>query len=697
MVVGPQTATDAEHELGVLFVHGIGEQRQGQTLVRFADPISRWLARWLTGGGRTEAGVGTPDETRVAVGDTDLTGAEPAHALLTIESAPELGLPGRHRWLLTESWWAETFEPPKTTALLLWMLLILPYVTVIQFSELLRRASRRPHRRGWGGRLTRAWRIFLFVLAYVLSLPLAAIGAIAVAFVLVALLIPLPAIKTRAKKLALLLSNTLGDSYVLTSSAVQFDAMVARVASDLAWVSQRAKNVVVLAHSQGTAVSYAAIRASGTPANLRGFVTVGEAIKKLQLMRGLQTYGEARATMPVSRPRRPGLHLLPERIERILLLKSLRFGLAWIGLVGIFLIAFALPQLIVLGHAQHTHLTRGIVCIVVGFVMAAGVLWVCGRYWMDDFTRDPEPLVHDGTTVRWADFFASVDPVPNGPLFSSPAGKDWLLEREVWNFGNVLRDHTSYTSSEDDFLGCAVVELVGATGTRVPEDTRQALRHARWRGWWRVWWLSFGRAGAAVAAVSTVLRVSGQLTHIGNRVIAWHWSEPVRWVGKHVVEWLRKLALVGHPSDAQIVGILTVVAIGAAGYAVLAAMWSYWQKQDIKRFYQRPEPGHDTDPLGGREFLLFLTTLGIEGAIAAVVGLTRDYAAVWNWCTENPWAVAGILVVGVGVAPIVLSWVLRERLRRLEGYLMRTFPRDAGEPERPSGAPEAPALPVVQP
>jgi hypothetical protein len=694
MVVVPQTTT--RPELGVLFVHGIGEQRQGQTLVRFADPISRWLARWLSRGGHTEAGVGTLDETRIAVGETVLGGEEPAHAYLTIDSAPGLALPGRHRWLLAESWWAETFQPPKTASLLLWMLLILPYVTVIQFSEMLRRASRRPRWKGWIGRVTRAARVVLFLLVYVLALPLAAVGALGVALLLVALLIPLPAIQTRAKKLALLLSNTLGDSYVLTSSAVQFDAMVTRVASDLEWVSTRARNVVVLAHSQGTAVSYAAITASGTPANLRGFVTVGEAIKKLQLMRGLQTYGEPRTTIPVERPRRRGLHLVPERLERIVRLKSLRFALAWIGLVGIFLIAFALPQLIVLGHAQHTHLTRGIVCSVLGFVMAAGVLWVCGRYWMEDFTRDPEPLAHDGKPVRWADFFASADPVPNGPLFSNVEGKDWLSERQVWNLASVLRDHTSYTSSEDDFLGCAIAELVRATGGRVPEDTREALRRARWRGWWRVWWLAFGRAGAAVAAVATVLRVSGQLTHIGNRVIAWHWWEPVRWVGKHVVEWLRKLAIVGHPTDAQIVGILTVVAIGVAGYAVLAAMWSYWQKQDIKRFYQRLEPGRDTDPLGGRELLLFLTTLGIEGAIAAVVGLTRDYAAVWNWCTENPWAVAAILVVGVGIAPIVLSWILREPLRRLEGYLMRTFPTDVGEPE-PSEAPEAPGLAVAQP
>ena len=56
MVVGPQTTTGAQPELGVLFVHGIGEQRQGQTLVRFAD------------GSPGEGAVGTLEASRIIVG-----------------------------------------------------------------------------------------------------------------------------------------------------------------------------------------------------------------------------------------------------------------------------------------------------------------------------------------------------------------------------------------------------------------------------------------------------------------------------------------------------------------------------------------------------------------------------------------------------------------------------------------------------
>jgi hypothetical protein len=34
------------YDLGVLFVHGIGQQARGQTLTAWADPVIRWLRAW---------------------------------------------------------------------------------------------------------------------------------------------------------------------------------------------------------------------------------------------------------------------------------------------------------------------------------------------------------------------------------------------------------------------------------------------------------------------------------------------------------------------------------------------------------------------------------------------------------------------------------------------------------------------------
>jgi len=34
------------YDLGVLFVHGIGDQQQNSTLSRFGGSLQRWLRRW---------------------------------------------------------------------------------------------------------------------------------------------------------------------------------------------------------------------------------------------------------------------------------------------------------------------------------------------------------------------------------------------------------------------------------------------------------------------------------------------------------------------------------------------------------------------------------------------------------------------------------------------------------------------------
>ena len=53
------TYPDVDHQapmfdLGVLFVHGIGRQGTGETLVHFGDPLLRWIDEWFTLGTREE-------------------------------------------------------------------------------------------------------------------------------------------------------------------------------------------------------------------------------------------------------------------------------------------------------------------------------------------------------------------------------------------------------------------------------------------------------------------------------------------------------------------------------------------------------------------------------------------------------------------------------------------------------------------
>jgi hypothetical protein len=694
------SSTGPKPELGILFVHGIGEQLQGETLVHFADPLSRWLTRWLTKGGRTEAAVGSQDGTHVVITDTELEPSGPAHCLMTIEAPDHEPFGGKRRWLLAESWWAETFRPPKTTALLLWLLLVLPYMALVQLYAQFRHSLRT--RSGFKSEIARVVRVVAYGFIYICALPLAAVVGVVIVALLVALVVPIPQVSERAKKAALLLANTLGDCFVLVHSSAQFDAMVSRVVDDLAWLAPQVERVAVVAHSQGAAVSHHALAVYDRPRNLELFVTVGQGLNKLELVRNLQTYGDPPPTMPrISGSLRPVVSdplarigraagALWKTVKRWLSLKTSRFTIGWIGLAGFYLLTFSVPQLVATIGRPHTH--PGVLPILAGIGggMAIVTLVSCYLFWRADISTEPKPLRRpDGTDLRWADFYASADPVSNGPLFKHTAG-DWLVEKEVWNRASFLRDHTTYTLSEDDFLGCLASELF-KTVEKQPDEkqpdpgTQEVLERARWRGWWRVWWLSFARSLAALAAVVTVVRVAPNLKKLGGRVTDWGWWSPLRSVGHALLKALDGVIVVGNPSHPLLVGLVTVVAVIVSGYVLLALMWSFWERQDVKRFYRREPPSAAPDPLGGREFLWFLFTLCLFSAFAVVVGWTRDYATPWSWLRDHPvWVSSGLALPAI--APFFLTWALRRLLRRLEERLMKAFPRDVEDAEPPPEA-----------
>jgi hypothetical protein len=104
-----QDCADADH-LGVVFVHGVGFQNRGETLLSWSDRLIRVLA----------ARYGDADEPvdRVHRSEIDLDGSEP--------SSIELRIPGRdgrrpQHWLLAEAFWAASIQPPSVPTMLRWL------------------------------------------------------------------------------------------------------------------------------------------------------------------------------------------------------------------------------------------------------------------------------------------------------------------------------------------------------------------------------------------------------------------------------------------------------------------------------------------------------------------------------------------------------------------------------------------------
>ena len=102
---------------GVIFVHGIGSQKQGETLLQWSAPIIEVLTdwkRWV---------VEDPQRVRdpVEAARIDFSDDRPTIDL----SIPAVTVDGRHfpeaRWILTESWWAAKVAPPALSTMTSWL------------------------------------------------------------------------------------------------------------------------------------------------------------------------------------------------------------------------------------------------------------------------------------------------------------------------------------------------------------------------------------------------------------------------------------------------------------------------------------------------------------------------------------------------------------------------------------------------
>ena len=101
---------DADH-LGVVFVHGVGFQKRGETLLAWSDRLIRMLAA------RHRDRFTNPADL-VYQSEIDLHGDR----LSSIEVRIPKGRGTRaQHWLLTEAFWAASFQPPSTPTMLRWL------------------------------------------------------------------------------------------------------------------------------------------------------------------------------------------------------------------------------------------------------------------------------------------------------------------------------------------------------------------------------------------------------------------------------------------------------------------------------------------------------------------------------------------------------------------------------------------------
>lgn len=482
--------TQKTYPLGVLFVHGIGEQREGETLAAFGEPLIAWIRDWIAGHGQRAVsepirpehhdalawlGSTKPDGIEVASAalfPSRRLSTDPAHSVVELRVSHRDSGRGQEtqRWLFAESWWGEQVQPPPVFDLLRWLF---SRGTFVAFMHTAERAWQFTHplypstAGAWQSMQLKldktGWRhgVWLFALLRYLLVASALQFFLLLAWLIA--LIPLPAVRKYVVAALQIGTRILGDSYGLVANDTQRGAILTRFRHTVDWLDRQCEQLAIIAHSQGAGVVYSALqeRVIAPPALLLSF---GAGLTKLAQLRQCEVH---RRTPLVSAG-----WIIPT---------------AWIALtLGIWRAWGAGADVTGLNLLVWTFACASLFCAVPA--------WFA---WFN--TREQPPAPNDlqfGAASRWIDLYASSDPVPQGPLTTFLPGRGIVSERMI-NRRSMLADHNAYWTNKTGFVARVVAELDRVAGglLRVPDlmssaDYQRAREHyhqaifALSAGWW---------------------------------------------------------------------------------------------------------------------------------------------------------------------------------------------------------------------
>lgn len=581
-----------KHHLGVLFVHGIGEQPEGDTLLRFGQPIINCLKTFLARGGADRAGG-------VSVAKTVLTPSklqinEPPHAELTVTARANAdGKRREESWLMAESWWGGDVQAPAFGKMSGWMMTFGAWTILSHFTKHIAR------------RQYKATRAALYLFALVASIVLASLLQIAIVALSLLAILPIPGIHKALAGMLLALTGVLGDSYVLIESDLQRSAIVKKTRTALEWLSERCESVVVIAHSQGAAIAHLALREQG-PDNVRGLFTFGSGLQKLEELLHLRD---------VPSKARSVARLTPIFLVLVALLIRVAFFEPWAG-----------------------DASSGAV-LFLGVAIAGASVWalVSAQEHWKSFEGSLEKLKLQASreNFEWIDVYASKDPVPNGALSSLgiAVATDSV---KIANLGGAIGDHTSYWENRAQFVPKVVRFLAPRSAIPVfdagADEAVEAAASIHERN---VLWLSITFwAGVVAMALVPVLHwqhlsgvgrlLDGALKGIGGPFerIAAAVPALVRWwsptSGGADVDRIATAAL----------GTMFVMALVALWQPAYRAIWRSWDDSTLNHFSRNGSPQHPADRFfvdviaitaGFAPLILVLSWTSMRGMLARTV------------------------------------------------------------------------------
>lgn len=549
-------------DLGLLLVHGIGEQQRGDTLTEAGDRLIDWLRRNVEADEQhAQANGKTPRELTlldVVLRQASDDAVPAAHAVVRIGHRDDEE--DAVYWVIAEAWWADVFRGASFLEVAFWGVTVGHWVFATQIQAIRQRMQLDTEVRTW----LRVALLPIFWLVGTATVLLAgALSLVLTVFALVLLPLALsriPLLASAAGTLQRTLAGGVGDAYVLTRSPLRFGAMASQVRSDLQTLRRAADSVAVVAHSQGTAVAWAALRRellgpqekARRPDELRApiglFLTYGQAVRKLTFM-----------VLVARGDRDRGRGALAAAANSVLLVIA--------------------TALFLLGAPIWVIVLTLYLAIVVEF----GLLVVSDR--IQERTTN-ELLTHwqrmrkAEDALRWLDLWASADPVPVGALGLTAPG---VASYKIQNLASIVLDHVTYWKNSTEFMEplASQMHTLGdpASGRAQPVDSPR-LQVAAMRRHARVHVLLGIRATLLASIVAGAAAA---------------WFSPAFAVD--VMAFLRRIPLVGDllgtpPDWAQsLAGVLAVLAVSAIAWQAMTAAWGALAGRDEADYVAESDAG----------------------------------------------------------------------------------------------------------
>jgi pimeloyl-ACP methyl ester carboxylesterase len=634
--------------VGVLFVHGIGEQHRGDTVLAFGEPLYRWLCDWLTSGDRRKI----PRELQLSKTNLNRpigSGYTPAATHLRIIAPGPDNASQTIEWLMAESWWAEDFKPPSFGQLAKWGFGVGPWIIQRQVNHLIDRSQQagqavaknqpkkttnpllktvvdrttdlaptstsatRPSLAALPIRLITF--IYLLIRAVLQLIASFAVTFLAQLLILCLLLLAwIPPLRRLLEGVQRALSNSIGDSYILVTSPFRFNAMMSQVQLDLYWLSQQGcDKIAVIAHSQGAAVAYEALKHDPSlPVDL--FVTFGSGLSKLKAIQ----------------------KILPNE-GRIKWGSGLSFiGMACV-LIGSLSILSSLLQINLPFVSDWSTLLSGL------FVLGAALVFVVSRLILQGRVS---PLTEEELLIRdpraqpgmiWQDYYASSDPVPDGPLPQIIAG---VQSSTIYNQASWLRDHSLYWANREQFVARIACQLAQLAGWQWSDTDLQIINDTADRRATRVTGIMLARS---VCLVSLLITSSTNVNPWLRPIGAWLQAR-IGFLAAVLPEWLFQLVQQLSGNGTVWLGRAVVLLVILIWYRLIKMAWNWWDNAEALRMFQRASVANECKPRAAIPFFLAATALPLLGC-----ALWFGYA----WSQANAvslvLAAASVLTILIGV------------------------------------------------